>query len=59
MFPTLNSTEADPSQAWFWSPRWASLEKQADDDFRTGRVIVVEVPTSRIVGDHDLTLKRP
>lgn len=30
--------EVDPSQAWFWSPHWNALERQADEDFRAGRV---------------------
>jgi AbrB family looped-hinge helix DNA binding protein len=32
------SREIDPTQAWFWSPRWAEMERSADDDFRAGRV---------------------
>jgi AbrB family looped-hinge helix DNA binding protein len=30
--------EIDPSQAWFWSPRWAEMERLADEDFRAGRI---------------------
>jgi AbrB family looped-hinge helix DNA binding protein len=33
------SSEMDPSQSWFWSPRWAVMERQADYDFRTGNVV--------------------
>jgi len=31
------AVEADPSQAWFWSPEWQAREQQADDDLRQGR----------------------
>jgi AbrB family looped-hinge helix DNA binding protein len=34
--------EIDPSQAWFWSPRWQELEREASDDFRSGRVTEAE-----------------
>ena len=28
----------DPSQAWFWSPRWQQMEREADEDIAAGRV---------------------
>lgn len=28
---------ADGSQAWFWSPRWQQIEREADEDFAAGR----------------------
>ena len=40
--------EMDPSQAWFWSPRWAAMEKQADDDFRSGHVTAAETADAAI-----------
>ncbi len=30
--------EMDAEQAWFWSPEWAALERQANADFLAGRV---------------------
>jgi hypothetical protein len=30
--------DADPEQAWFWSPQWQQGEREADEDIRTGRV---------------------
>ncbi len=26
------------SQKWFWSERWQTMEREADDDIRSGRV---------------------
>jgi AbrB family looped-hinge helix DNA binding protein len=34
--------EIDPSQAWFWSPRWRAMETAADADFAGGRVAETE-----------------
>ena len=28
----------DRSQAWFWSKEWQAMEKEADDDIKSGRV---------------------
>lgn len=28
----------DPSQAWFWSPRWQQMEREADEDIAAGRI---------------------
>jgi len=28
----------DPEQAWFWTPEWQQMEKEADDDIAAGRV---------------------
>lgn len=28
----------DGPQAWFWSPRWQQMEREADDDFAAGRM---------------------
>lgn len=30
--------EVDPAQAWFWSPQWSAMEREADEDFLSGRV---------------------
>ena len=38
------ASEIDPSQTWFWSPRWAEMERSADEDFRAGRV--TETPSA-------------
>ena len=29
----------DPSQAYFWTKKWQSLEKEADADKKAGRVV--------------------
>ena len=29
-------------QAWFWSERWQSMEREADEDVAAGRTIVVD-----------------
>lgn len=29
--------ETDADQTWFWSPEWAALERQANDDSVAGR----------------------
>lgn len=41
-------TEMDPTQSWFWSPRWRELEQKADADFRAGRVVEAESPEAAI-----------
>jgi len=46
--------EIDPDQAWFWSPRWAAEERQADADFQAGRVTVTESADEAI---HELKKK--
>lgn len=28
----------DPSQAWFWTPEWQKMEREADADIAAGRV---------------------
>jgi hypothetical protein len=28
----------DQSQAWFWSPQWQQMEREADEDIAAGRV---------------------
>jgi len=28
----------DPGQDWFWTDRWQSMEREADDDIAAGRV---------------------
>jgi len=28
----------DPEQAWFWTPEWQQMEKEADEDIAAGRV---------------------
>jgi len=30
----------DPEQAWFWSPEWQAMEREADEDFAAGRILV-------------------
>ena len=30
-------TGIDPSQAWFWAPRWQQMEREADEDIAAGR----------------------
>lgn len=40
--------EIDPDQAWFWSPRWAAMERKADEDFREGRVTEADSPEDAI-----------
>jgi predicted transcriptional regulator len=30
--------ERDPDQAWFWTPRWQAMEREADADLAAGRV---------------------
>jgi antitoxin PrlF len=32
----------DATQAWFWEPRWQAMEREADEDIRTGRSEVFE-----------------
>lgn len=27
----------DASQAWFWTERWQTMEREADEDYATGR----------------------
>jgi AbrB family looped-hinge helix DNA binding protein len=27
----------DATQAWFWTPRWQAMERQADEDLKAGR----------------------
>jgi len=36
--------EVDAAQTWFWSPRWADMERSADEDFRAGRI--TETPSA-------------
>ena len=31
-------SKIDPTQAYFYTPAWQKLEKQAEDDIKTGRV---------------------
>jgi len=31
-------TGVSPSQAWFWTPKWQQMEREADDDIAAGRV---------------------
>jgi AbrB family looped-hinge helix DNA binding protein len=33
---------APSDQAWFWTERWQQMEREADDDFAAGRVVVSE-----------------
>ena len=38
----LNATqntdeEHDPDQAWYWTPEWQEMERQADEDILAGR----------------------
>lgn len=28
----------DADQAWFWTPEWQALEREADEDLKAGRV---------------------
>ena len=28
----------DADQAWFWTPEWQALEREADEDIKAGRV---------------------
>lgn len=28
----------DPTQAYFWTPKWQEMEKKADEDIKAGRV---------------------
>jgi hypothetical protein len=28
----------DPTQTWFWSPKWQQMEREADEDIAAGRV---------------------
>lgn len=28
----------DPTQAWFWTPKWQQMEREADEDIAAGRV---------------------
>lgn len=30
--------ERDPEQAWFWTPRWQAMEREADADLAEGRL---------------------
>lgn len=30
----------DSTQAWFWSPRWQAMEREAEEDIRSGRTEV-------------------
>jgi bifunctional DNA-binding transcriptional regulator/antitoxin component of YhaV-PrlF toxin-antitoxin module len=30
-------TMVDASQAWFWTDRWQRMEREADDDYASGR----------------------
>lgn len=32
----------DASQAWFWSPQWQAMEREADEDIRAGRTKVFD-----------------
>ena len=32
----------NPGQAWFWSERWQQMEREADEDFAAGRIVVSE-----------------
>jgi hypothetical protein len=29
--------ERDPDQAWFWTPEWQAMEREADEDIAAGR----------------------
>ena len=29
--------EIDPDQAWFWTPKWQQMEREADEDYAAGR----------------------
>lgn len=31
-------SKIDPTQAYFYTPKWQTLEKQAEEDIKTGRV---------------------
>lgn len=31
--------EIDPGQAWFWTPRWQAMEREANTDFQEDRVV--------------------
>lgn len=31
-------SKIDPTQAYFYTPKWQKLEKQAEEDIKTGRV---------------------
>ena len=30
--------DRDPDQAWFWTPEWQQMEREADEDIAAGRV---------------------
>ena len=30
--------QIDPSQAYFWTKKWQSMEREAEDDLKTGKV---------------------
>lgn len=33
----LRPQPVDPSQAWFWTERWQQMEREADEDYASGR----------------------
>ena len=34
----LRPQDTDASQEWFWSDRWQEREREADEDFASGRI---------------------
>jgi AbrB family looped-hinge helix DNA binding protein len=32
------SEERDPNQAWFWTPEWQEMIREAEEDVKAGRV---------------------
>jgi len=35
--PQPRSEERDPSQAWFWTEHWQQMEREADENYATGK----------------------
>lgn len=33
----LDVREIDPAQAWFWTPDWQAVEREADEEIATGQ----------------------
>lgn len=33
-----STSPRDPDQAWFWTPEWQQMEREADEDIAAGRV---------------------
>ena len=41
----------DADQAWFWTPEWQEMEREADEDIKAGRVYGPYADVAELIAD--------